>query len=260
VRNTKSMIGHASKWLSSAQSKSLMHVELLARTRDSVTTSSGTFIDFSSCSYLAYDTDSDVISRARETLEAWGTHYCVARSRFSIQPNIELETGLTKLFGANSITFPSVTSCHMSTLPLLASGFSPTGKETHPVTIIFDEFAHASMQFLIPILAQEARIDKIRHNDLNHLEEKIRIAGSQGYRSVFVGDGLYSMGGHAPIAELLSLSNQYDMLLYLDDAHGTSIRGQNGRGYVSEFLGNRSWPECLLANFSLGRVDISFIL
>jgi 8-amino-7-oxononanoate synthase len=42
-------------------------------------------------------------------------------------------------------------------------------------------------------------------------------------------------GDIAPIPEYLALCEQYDAYLYIDDAHGFGVLGQNGRGSLSHF-------------------------
>jgi 7-keto-8-aminopelargonate synthetase-like enzyme len=40
------------------------------------------------------------------------------------------------------------------------------------------------------------------------------------------------MGGSAPLAELRALQEKYGLFLYIDDAHGISIVGENGSGFA----------------------------
>ena len=60
----------------------------------------------------------------------------------------------------------------------------------------------------------------------------------------YIADGVYSMGGSAPIAELRALQDRYGLFLYIDDAHGISTHGERGEGYArSQFddaLGERT--------------------
>src|SRR6185312_10844281 len=51
-------------------------------------------------------------------------------------------------------------------------------------------------------------------------------------------DGVYSMSGEiAPMAELNETARTLDAVLYIDDAHGTGVLGEHGRGTVLEALG-----------------------
>ncbi len=52
-------------------------------------------------------------------------------------------------------------------------------------------------------------------------------------------DGVYSMSGMIPpMAELNEVARACDAVLYIDDAHGTGVLGEQGRGTVLEALGS----------------------
>lgn len=48
----------------------------------------------------------------------------------------------------------------------------------------------------------------------------------------YVGDGASSMSGAAPVKDLRHLQDRYGLFVYLDDAHGISVAGPNGEGFV----------------------------
>src|SRR5689334_4560010 len=97
----------------------LMQNGITERTATGVRLATGEdVVDFSNCSYLGLDVEPSVVQAAQESLGRWGVHYCCARSRLTIEDNRTLEEELGAFFGGNVITFPSVTSAHMSTLPL----------------------------------------------------------------------------------------------------------------------------------------------
>lgn len=232
MRNTRKMIREASPNYAKALEKGLMQLSIRSRKDKTVTLPDGRdVVEFINCSYLGLDTHPQLIAAAQQAVEEWGVHLCCARSRFTIDSNRVLEEELSALFGGRAITFPSVTSAHMSTMPLLAAGVLLPGQD-RPARIIFDRFSHASMQFLKPILAAESEVVSIGHNDLERLVEEVLDARESGEQAVYVADGVYSMGGVAPLREVLALAEEYDFYLYIDDAHGTSILGDQGEGYA----------------------------
>jgi 7-keto-8-aminopelargonate synthetase-like enzyme len=49
-------------------------------------------------------------------------------------------------------------------------------------------------------------------------------------------DGVFSMDGDiAPLPDLLRLANEYDAMVYIDDAHGTGVLGETGAGTSEMF-------------------------
>src|SRR5262249_55992217 len=63
---------------------------------------------------------------------------------------------------------------------------------------------------------------------------------AEPYRTALVAiDGVYSMSGALPpLAELNAVCLRHHAVLYVDDAHGTGVLGEYGRGTVLDALGN----------------------
>lgn len=59
------------------------------------------------------------------------------------------------------------------------------------------------------------------------------------------------MGGNCPVQELLRLQEEYNLFVYIDDAHGVSIIGKNGEGYARNFY--NSLGENTIIATSLGK-------
>jgi len=248
-RNTWSMLGESAPNYERAVKSQLMQVNIQDRKGKTVVLPDGRrVVEFVNCSYLGLDTRPDVIAAAQRAVQDWGVHFCCARSRFTIDPNRVLEEELGALFGGRAITFPSVTSAHMSALPLLASGALVGGRK---MRLIFDRFAHASMQYLKPLLMQEADVVTIGHNALDELVTQVKDAHVHGLTPAFIADGVYSMGGNLPVEKVAALSRELDFWLYIDDAHGTSIFGDQGQGYALSRL--QGFPPNLLLTFSLAK-------
>ncbi len=73
------------------------------------------------------------------------------------------------------------------------------------------------------------------HNDLVDLESQLKACPLEQPKLIAV-DGMYGMSGDlAPLPELVELKNKYNAQLFVDDAHGTGVLGENGRGTPEHF-------------------------
>jgi 8-amino-7-oxononanoate synthase len=97
-------------------------------------------------------------------------------------------------------------------------------------TILYDEYAHASMRDGIRL--SHSRGYSFRHNDLDDLRRKIRQARGEVFVVV---ESIYSMDGDsAPLAELCDLCDEIGAYLLVDEAHATGVFGAHGEGRVQE--------------------------
>ncbi len=95
--------------------------------------------------------------------------------------------------------------------------------------VFADRRNHASLVDAA-VLARAAHL-RYRHGDLTHLEELLR--ASPAKTRLIVSDTVFSMDGDiAPVPGLLALAEKYDAWLYLDDAHGFGVLGEEGRGVL----------------------------
>jgi 7-keto-8-aminopelargonate synthetase-like enzyme len=194
-------------------------------------------VDFVRCSYLGLDNHPEIVAGAAKALQDYGTlHWSCARTRLNFSILGELEDNLSDLYRARVLTFTTVLAANMSALPLLASGHLTAGQKP---LVVFDRLAHATLAYHKATVAAETGVETIRHNDIAALE-----ALCQTHKTVaYVCDGAYSMGGSAPLSELRALQEKYGLFLYIDDAHGISIVGENGAGFtrsVFSDLGERT--------------------
>jgi 5-aminolevulinate synthase len=98
-----------------------------------------------------------------------------------------------------------------------------------PGLVIFsDEKNHASMIQGIRHGGGEKHI--FRHNDIEHLEEKLK-KYPRGTPKIIVFESVYSMDGHiAPIEAICDLAAKYNALTYLDEVHAVGLYGPRGGG------------------------------
>ncbi len=174
--------------------------------------------DWASCNYLGFDLDEEIIATVPEYLARWGTHPSWSRllGNPSMYPQIEEE--LTELVGSeDALVLPTITHIHMSVIPVLVGDGS----------IFLDGRAHKTIYDGAMVAAGHgATVQRFRHNDFEHLEELLRASDPAAPRVIAM-DGVNSMTGNAPdLAAFSRLANEYDALLYVDDAHGFGVIGE----------------------------------
>ncbi|WOH63870.1 aminotransferase class I/II-fold pyridoxal phosphate-dependent enzyme [Bradyrhizobium sp. BWA-3-5] len=243
-RNTAYMINKSRSYFDAAHEAGLMAVPARSKSGRSVALGTGPLdsrpevIDFVRCSYLGLDNHPLIVAGAIDAIEAHRSlHWSCARTRLNCDLLPKLEATLSEMFCARVIAFSTVMLANLGALPLLASG-QLTG-ERKPL-VVFDRVAHISLAYHKPVIADEAQVITIEHNDVDALESLCREHPVVAY----VCDGVYSMGGNAPIEELRRLQDRYGLFLYIDDAHGISVFGRQGEGFArSQFaqtLGDRT--------------------
>ncbi|MGB2138175.1 MAG: aminotransferase class I/II-fold pyridoxal phosphate-dependent enzyme [Flavobacteriales bacterium] len=97
-------------------------------------------------------------------------------------------------------------------------------------TVIYDQLCHASIRDGIRLGL--ARSFAFKHNDLNHLKEKMNQASGQIFVVV---ESVYSMNGDfSPLEELFSLCQTYHAKLIVDEAHAFGVFGSKGQGLCQD--------------------------
>jgi 7-keto-8-aminopelargonate synthetase-like enzyme len=187
-------------------------------------------INFGSDSFLGLDQDPRVKEAVIRGVGEWGTHNGASRAFSSVEANIEAEEKLARWLGTEAVLiYPSVTLANMGAIPGLV------GRQD---LLVVDEQAHNSIQEGAKIAkANGVRLATFSHCNPTALAQVLQ--AQQPYRIAVVAlDGVYSMtGALPPLAELNRVAAARDAVLYVDDAHGTGIIGQQGRGTVLDALG-----------------------
>ena len=99
--------------------------------------------------------------------------------------------------------------------------------------VFADEYAHGCVHDGARLCKGEA--SWFKHNDLDDLESQLKKCPIDQPTLIAV-DGVYGMTGDlAPLPELVELKNKYKAQLFVDDAHGTGVMGDNGRGTPEMF-------------------------
>ena len=99
-------------------------------------------------------------------------------------------------------------------------------------TILSDSLNHASIIDGCRLSRADTRV--YRHADTAHLHEMLQACPATGQRLI-VTDSVFSMDGDlAPLAEIVSLAQQYDAWVMVDEAHATGVFGPHGSGLIEE--------------------------
>jgi 7-keto-8-aminopelargonate synthetase-like enzyme len=203
------------------------------------------FINMCSCSYLGLDVHPEIVAGGIDGLRQAGTlNLSTARLRIHLAMLNDVEDELSSLFGTKAVTTINCAAATAGILPILASGHLTGGKKP---LMVFDKNCHFSINHVKPICGDETEVATSPHNDMNFLEDICRRNSNVAY----VADGAYSMGGHAPIQDLLRLQDRYGLFLYFDDSHSLSIFGRHGAGYVRS--STTDMPERTIIAASLGK-------
>lgn len=123
----------------------------------------------------------------------------------------------------------------------LASGFvanltffdvlSPLGTEEIDQEFFVDHRCHASIFFALR--SSGLNFSVFRHNDMSHLEKKLKISHAQA--KIIVIESLYSMDGDfAPANELAQLCEKHKAFIFIDESHSFGIFGKKGAGWIQE--------------------------
>jgi glycine C-acetyltransferase len=140
--------------------------------------------------------------------------------------HIRLEERLAGFKGVDAaITFQSGFNANLATIPALV------GKGD---AIFSDELNHASI--IDGSRLSGAQIIRYAHCDPADLERQLGENRTAFTRAIVITDGVFSMDGDvAPLDKVYEVSQRYDAILMVDDAHGEGVLGRGGRGIVDHY-------------------------
>jgi 8-amino-7-oxononanoate synthase len=183
-------------------------------------------LDLASNDYLGLARHPEVIAAACDAAQTYGAGARASRlvsGHTPLHQRLESELARFKQCDA-ALLFPSGYHANLGVVSALA----------RPLDLICcDKRNHASL--IDACLLAQARGTIVRYYDsLPKLQALLEV--STHAARLIVSDAVYSMDGDiAPIPDLLQLAAQFDATLILDDAHGTEVLGQSGRGAMEYF-------------------------
>lgn len=186
----------------------------------------GEMIMLGGYSYLGLIGHPQINAAAKAAIDHYGTGtYGVRLLAGTLQLHDELEARIAEFKQADAaITMSSGYVTNLATISsLLRKGDS----------VICDKLNHASI--VDGCLLAMAKFVRFRHNDMDHLERRLREAGSNG-RKLVVADAVFSMDGDIiNLPEMVRLCRRYDAYLMIDEAHSVGVIGATGHGIEEHF-------------------------
>ncbi|HEX6987487.1 MAG TPA: 8-amino-7-oxononanoate synthase [Planctomycetaceae bacterium] len=179
-----------------------------------------TLVDFASNDYLGLANDPEVVAAAREALAGGVGSGASALVSGRTPHHAALEAVLAAFEGQeDAILFPTGYAANVGTVAALAG----------PGDVIFcDRLNHSCLVDGCRLSGASFRV--YRADRLAQLERHLAAAAGSGRRWI-VTDGVFGMDGVvAPLAGLCDLADRYDAALIVDEAHGTGVLGDRGRG------------------------------
>ncbi|MEW8977603.1 MAG: glycine C-acetyltransferase [Symbiobacterium sp.] len=124
-----------------------------------------------------------------------------------------------------AVVFQSGFTCNSGVIPVLVGEGD---------AVISDELNHASI--IDGCRLSKAKILRYRHADMDDLARVLKESDGQYRRRLIITDGVFSMDGDiAPLPAIVELAEKHGCMTYVDDAHGSGVLGQNGRGTVHHY-------------------------
>jgi glycine C-acetyltransferase len=184
-------------------------------------------LNFCSNNYLGLADHPRIVQAARQAVEDYGVGPAAVRTiAGTMDLHLKLEERLAAFKGVDSaITFQSGFNANLACIPALVGRGD---------AIFSDELNHASI--IDGSRLSRAEIVRYAHCDAADLKKVLKEKRAEFKRALVVTDGVFSMDGDvAPLDEIYQVSQGYDAVLMVDDAHGEGVLGKGGRGIVDHY-------------------------
>jgi glycine C-acetyltransferase len=185
-------------------------------------------VNLSSNNYLGLATDERLKTAAAEAIETYGVGAGAVRTiNGTLKLHVELEEKLAEFKHTEAaIAYQSGFNCNMAAISAVMDKND---------AILSDELNHASI--IDGCRLSRAKIIRVNHSDMEDLRRKAKEAKESGqYNKIMViTDGVFSMDGDiALLPEIVKIAEEFDLITYVDDAHGSGVLG-DGAGTVKHF-------------------------
>lgn len=185
-------------------------------------------INLSSNNYLGLATHERLKKANMDATQKYGVGAGAVRTiNGTLDLHVQLEEKLAAFKHTEAaISYQSGFNCNMAAISAVMDAND---------AILSDELNHASI--IDGCRLSKAKIIRYNHSDMDDLRKKAKEATESGqYKKVMViTDGVFSMDGDiAKLPEIVEIAEEFDLITYVDDAHGSGVLG-NGAGTVKHF-------------------------
>ncbi|MEC0369166.1 glycine C-acetyltransferase [Paenibacillus chibensis] len=187
-----------------------------------------TLINLSSNNYLGLATDERLVEASVQATKKYGAGAGAVRTiNGTLDLHLELEQKLAEFKHTEAvITYQSGFNCNMAAISAVMDKND---------AILSDELNHASI--IDGCRLSRAKTIRFKHSDMEDLRAQAKAAKDSGlYNKIMViTDGVFSMDGDiAKLPEIVEIAEEFDLITYVDDAHGSGVLG-GGAGTVKHF-------------------------
>jgi len=190
--------------------------------------------------YLGLTNHPEIKAAAAAALALYGTGCAGSRLlNGTLEIHVELEERLAEFMGRESaLTFATGFQVNLGVLSCLLDRSD---------VAILDALDHACI--IDGCRLGFGKTYKYRHNDMDDLDKKLRVAGDDKGKLIVV-DGVFSMEGDlANLPGIVERKNRHGARLMVDDAHGLGVFGEHGRG-TPEHFGLEHEVDLVMGTFS----------
>jgi glycine C-acetyltransferase len=185
-------------------------------------------VNLSSNNYLGLATDERLKKVAIEAIKEYGVGSGAVRTiNGTLDLHVKLEEKLAKFKGTEAaIAYQSGFNCNMAAISAVMDKND---------AILSDELNHASI--IDGCRLSKAKILRFNHSDMEDLRTKAEEAKKSGQynKIMIITDGVFSMDGDVcKLPEIVEIAEEFDIMTYVDDAHGSGVLGK-GAGTVKHF-------------------------
>ena len=185
-----------------------------------------TYLSFCSNNYLGLANHPSVIEAVKKAVDEYGWGACASRlvsGNMTLHEALEKEISRFKRKDA-AIVFPTGYMANLGVISSLVSGGD---------LVVSDKLNHASIIDGCRLSGADFRV--YAHCNMEKLETILKKT-SKYNRKLIVTDSVFSMDGDlAPLPDIVRIAKKYNAMVMVDEAHGTGVFGENGRGVVEYF-------------------------